>query len=131
MRKPVEQSGRQLFAARDLIPVSNPQVGTGYLEYEVVIECLEGAIDCPSLAGQRKGESDMHEMMDLKDVRWGRYPAVAGHGMARRWMETQVLLGMAPNTVDAYARGVEDFLGFSEMARILATEVTGAKIGTC
>ena len=89
-----------------------------------MIECLEGVIYCPRLAGQREEESGMRKIMDLKDVRWDRYPAVAGHGMARRWIETQVLLGMAPNTVDAYARGVQDFLAFCEGARILATEAT-------
>ncbi len=70
----------------------------------------------------------MRKMMALTDVRWDRYPAVAGHGMARRWIETQVLLGMAPNTVDAYARGVQDFLAFCEGARIRATEATRDQI---
>jgi len=60
-------------------------------------------------------------MMNLEDIRWDRYPAVAEHAMARKWIETQVLLGMAPNTVDAYARSVQDFLVFCEKAGISAT----------
>jgi len=93
-----------------------------------VIECLEGVTYCLWLAGRQGEESGMRKMMDLEDVRWDRYPAVAGHDMARRWIETQVLLGMAPNTVDAYARGVQDFLAFCEGARILATEATRDQI---
>jgi len=38
-------------------------------------------------------------MMDLEDIRWDRYSAVAEHAMARRWIENQVLLGMAPSGV--------------------------------
>ena len=89
-----------------------------------MIECRKGVTYCPSLAEQREEESGKRKMMDLKDVRCDRYPAVAGHGLAGRWIETQVLLGMAPDTVDAYARGAQDFLAFCEGARILATEAT-------
>ena len=70
----------------------------------------------------------MHKMMELEDIRWGRYPAVAEHAGARRWIETQVLLGMAPNTVDAYARAVQDFLAFCEQAGIVATRATRDQI---
>jgi integrase/recombinase XerD len=70
----------------------------------------------------------MRKMMDLEDIRWDRYPAVAEQAMARRWIENQVLLGMAPNTVDAYARSVQDFLVFCEKAGISATEATRDEI---
>ena len=69
----------------------------------------------------------MRKMMDLKDIRWDRYPAVALQALARRWIENQVLLGMAPNTVDAYARSVQDFLVFCEKAGISATEAPSAE----
>ena len=39
----------------------------------------------------------MRKVMEIADIRWDRYPAVAEHAMARRWIENQVLLGMAPN----------------------------------
>ena len=70
----------------------------------------------------------MRKVMDLEDIRWDRYPAVAEQAMARRWIENQVLLGMAPNTVDAYARAVQDFLVFCEQAGISATEATRDEI---
>ena len=66
----------------------------------------------------------MRKMMELADIRWDRYPAVAEHAMARRWVESQVLLGMAPSTVDAYSRAIQDFLAFCEQAVVLATEAT-------
>lgn len=70
----------------------------------------------------------MRKIMDLEDIRWDRYPTVAEHAMARRWIENQVLLGMAPNTVDAYARSVQDFMVFCEQAGISATEATRDEI---
>jgi integrase/recombinase XerD len=45
-------------------------------------------------------------------IEWGRYPLTAEDALARRWVEAEALVGLAHNTVDAYARGVEDFLGF-------------------
>jgi len=70
----------------------------------------------------------MRKVMDLDDIRWDRYPAVAEHPMARRWIESQALLGMAPNTVDAYARAVQDFLVFCERTEIEAAEATRDEI---
>ena len=70
----------------------------------------------------------MRRVMNLEDIRWDRYPAVAEQAMARRWIENQVLLGMAPNTVDAYARAVQDFLVFCEQAGVSATEATRDEI---
>ena len=70
----------------------------------------------------------MQKVMELADIRWDRYPAVAEHAMARRWVENQVLLGMAPNTVDAYARAIQDFLVFCKQAGVMATEATRDEI---
>lgn len=63
----------------------------------------------------------MSKSMNLDDIRWDRYPTVADHTAARQWIENQVLLGMAPNTVDAYARAVQDFLTFCALAEIQAS----------
>jgi integrase/recombinase XerD len=70
----------------------------------------------------------MRKVMDLEDIRWDRYPAVVEQAVARKWIENQVLLGMAPNTVDAYARSVQDFLVFCEKTGISATEATRDEI---
>ena len=57
-------------------------------------------------------------------IRWERYPLVAQDGLARRWLEIQVLLGLAPNTIDAYARALQDFLGFCERSGIQARDAS-------
>lgn len=67
-------------------------------------------------------------MLDPADVRWDRYPAVAQDPLARRWVETQVLLGLAANTIDAYARAVQDFLAYCQRNDIKAQEATRDEI---
>ncbi len=47
-------------------------------------------------------------------VRWDRYPRTAESDWARRWVTIQVNLGLARNTIDAYSRALEDYLGFSQ-----------------
>ena len=47
-------------------------------------------------------------------IEWFRYPFVAAHDLAKAWLTTETLLGLAPNTLDAYARGLDDFLGFCQ-----------------
>ena len=44
------------------------------------------------------------------EVPWERFPSVAIRPEARQWLEIQVMLGLANNTVQAYGRGLEDFL---------------------
>lgn len=41
-----------------------------------------------------------------------RFPISASHRDAKRWIESCMMLGLATNTVTAYARAVEGFLGF-------------------
>lgn len=67
-------------------------------------------------------------MLDSTEIRWDRYPAVASEPLARRWLETQVLLGLAPNTVNAYARAVQDFLVHCEHNGIKAPEASRDQI---
>jgi integrase/recombinase XerD len=40
------------------------------------------------------------------------------------WLTTEVLLGLAPNTLDAYARSLDDFLSFCQRAEILPVTAT-------
>ena len=51
-------------------------------------------------------------------IEWFRYPFVATDALAKAWLTTETLLGLAPNTLDAYARGLDDFLGFCQKASI-------------
>jgi len=47
------------------------------------------------------------------DIRWDRYPRVADYPRAHSWLVTETNLQRAANTIDAYGRGLEDFLSFS------------------
>ncbi len=49
----------------------------------------------------------------MTQIRWERYPRVAQDERAHAWLGIQADLGRAPNTIDAYGRGLEDFLAFS------------------
>lgn len=45
----------------------------------------------------------------MHEINWEKYPRVAKYEHARTWLTIQVRLGLSPNTLDAYSRGLEDF----------------------
>ena len=49
----------------------------------------------------------------MSEVRWECYPLVAASPHARSWL-TIVGVGLAPATVDAYGRALQDYLAFSD-----------------
>ena len=49
----------------------------------------------------------------MAEIRWERYPRAADFDVTRAWLLLQHNLGLAPNTIDAYGRALEEFLGFS------------------
>jgi integrase/recombinase XerD len=48
----------------------------------------------------------------MAEVPWPRFPYVAAHDPAHRWLQFTANLGRARNTVEAYGRAVEDHLRF-------------------
>lgn len=54
----------------------------------------------------------------MTDVRWERYPLVVACPFARNWLQIQADLGMARNTVEAYGRGLQDYLTFGTKAAV-------------
>ena len=66
----------------------------------------------------------MPEFLDPDDFPWDRFPAVAREPLAKSWLQSQILLGLAPNTIHAYARGVQEFLAFCESSDLAAVGVT-------
>jgi hypothetical protein len=48
----------------------------------------------------------------MEGIRWQFYPYVAENPHGRNWLETQALLGLAKNTIHAYARSANDYLAF-------------------
>ncbi len=66
----------------------------------------------------------MSHLIDPSDIRWERYPSIAGDKVARKWLESQALLGLAQNTIEAYARGVQDFMEYCARSDIDAQQAT-------
>ena len=56
-------------------------------------------------------------------VRWSRHPSVAANDWGRRWLQIQADMGLAQNTVDAYGRGLEEFLCFARSVGAAFLEV--------
>lgn len=52
------------------------------------------------------------------EIRWNRFPRVQRCAEAKKWLEIQHMLGLAANTVEAYGRGLEDFLRWCSSARV-------------
>jgi integrase/recombinase XerD len=50
----------------------------------------------------------------MQDISWSRYPQVAQTPRARSWVQIQANLGLAPNTIDAYGRALNDYLDFCQ-----------------
>lgn len=54
----------------------------------------------------------------MVNIQWEKYPLVAESEQARRWLQIQSDLRLAPNTVDAYGRGLEDYFLFCTIWRL-------------
>lgn len=56
----------------------------------------------------------------MDGVRWERFPLVAQGQHSRTWLGMQANLGLAPSTVEAYGRALQDFLTFSARREVNA-----------
>lgn len=63
------------------------------------------------------------------EVRWKRYPRVSENSHAREWLKFQSTRGLAANTVDAYGRDLDAYLGFLESAGVELQSVVRSTIG--
>lgn len=61
----------------------------------------------------------------MSEIHWSRYPLVAESDLARRWLQIQLNLGLAQNTIEAYGRGLEEYLRFVRGLEKAPTEVGG------
>lgn len=53
----------------------------------------------------------------MVDVDWTRYPLAGRSSSAKTWLTIQANLGLAANTINAYARGLEEYLAFASERR--------------
>jgi site-specific recombinase XerD len=72
------------------------------------------------------------DRLGMKSV-WEQFPLTAAHWDAKRWIQNGVMLGLAPNTVTAYARAIEGFLAFCQShsveVRSVSREVIAQYVG--
>lgn len=60
----------------------------------------------------------------MPDIRWEFYPLVAQHELARTWLTMQRNLQLAPTTIDAYGRNLNDYLVFCSKHDLLPETIT-------
>ena len=60
----------------------------------------------------------------MTEVHWQRYPRIAQTMYARSWMQIQANLGLAANTIEAYARALEEYLALCFQQEIKAEAAT-------
>lgn len=60
----------------------------------------------------------------MSEIRWELFPLLAALPHARAWLALQAALGLAPNTVAAYGRALEDYLAFCERNGVGANRST-------
>ena len=65
---------------------------------------------------------------EQKSIRWEHFPRIASLLESKEWLENQQMLGLAPNTVEAYGRGLEDFLAWCDRTKVHATEAGRAEL---
>lgn len=61
-------------------------------------------------------------------MRWERFPLAAQESQVRAWLTIQASLGLAPTTIEAYGRALEDYLRFSAQHSLVPGSATRAHI---
>ncbi|BCL84638.1 integrase [Ktedonobacteria bacterium brp13] len=64
----------------------------------------------------------------MDEVRWELYPLVASLDRPRTWLQLQAHLQLAPKTIDAYGRALNDFLAFCEKSQIEPERLTREQV---
>ena len=54
----------------------------------------------------------------MNTTNWNRYPAIGENPQVLKWLTIQTQLQLSPNTVQAYARALQDFLSFCQQYQI-------------
>lgn len=66
----------------------------------------------------------------MNNMIWERLPLVAKNTQAHQWLEMQIKYGLAPNTIDAYGRALEDYLSFCTQHSVAPLMATREHIAT-
>ncbi len=65
----------------------------------------------------------------MDEIRWELYPLVAASERSRAWLQLQGHLQLAPKTIDAYGRSLNDFLAFCQRSGIVPEAITREQVG--
>ena len=65
----------------------------------------------------------------MNEIHWEYYPLVAQHETARAWLQLQANLQLRPKTIDAYGRGLNDYLAFCARRDIIPEMTTREGVG--
>ena len=63
-------------------------------------------------------EGPMALEFSICEVRWERYRRVSENPHAREWLKFQAARGLAANTIEAYGRDLDCYLGFLETENV-------------
>ena len=64
----------------------------------------------------------------MDDIRWELYPLVATSERGRYWLQLQRYLQLAPKTIDAYGRSLNDFLDFCQRSGVIPEAITREQV---
>src|SRR5213080_4426769 len=64
----------------------------------------------------------------MNQIRWELYPLVAASEHGRYWLQLQSHLQLAPQTIDAYGRSLNDFLAFCQRSGIVPETITREQV---
>ncbi len=64
----------------------------------------------------------------MTEIRWQQYPLVGQHELARNWLQRQAHLQLAPTTIDAYGRCLNDYLSFCAQHHVQPEALTREQV---
>src|SRR2546423_1688317 len=64
----------------------------------------------------------------MSQPRWELYTLTSQEPHARSWLTIQANLGLAPTTIDAYGRALQDYLGYCQRCGATAEQATREQI---
>ena len=64
----------------------------------------------------------------MDEIQWKLYPLVAASEHSRVWLLLQSHLQLAPKTIDAYGRSLNDFLAFCQRCGIVPETITREQV---
>jgi hypothetical protein len=74
-------------------------------------------------------EEPMALEFSICEIQWRRYRRVSENQHSRDWLKFQSLRGLAANTLDAYGRDLDAYLGFLESAGVALQSVVRSTVG--